>query len=66
MKARPLSEGKIAVEDMAIFTLTDDIDEAVQVIIDRHERHAEELASQRATEKAQKSAERASPARSRT
>ena len=66
MTASPLGEGKIAVEDLALFTLTDDIDEAVRVIVDRHEKHAEELASQQATEQAQKSAERSSPVTRRT
>ena len=65
MKARPLGEGKIAVEDLALFTLTDDIDEAVRVIVDRHEKHAEELASQQATEKAQKAAQASSTTRRR-
>jgi uncharacterized protein (TIGR00730 family) len=65
MKARPLGEGKIAAEDLAIFTLTDDIDEAVQVIVDRHEKQARELASQKATEEAHKEADAASSSTTR-
>ncbi len=63
MKASPLREGKIAGEDLALFTLTDDIDEAVEVIVDRHRKHADELASQKATEEAQKAAEASAPGR---
>ncbi|MDQ2943376.1 MAG: TIGR00730 family Rossman fold protein [Candidatus Dormibacteraeota bacterium] len=60
MKASPLTEGKIAAADLAIFTQTDDIDEAVQVIVDRHKKQAEELASQKATEEAHQEAEASS------
>ena len=39
MRTRPLLEGKISPEDLTIFTLTDDVDEAVEVIMAHHEMH---------------------------
>ena len=39
MRASPLAEGKISPEDLTIFTLTDDVDEAVEVILAHHEMH---------------------------
>ena len=42
LKARVLEEGKISTEDLTIFTITDDVDEAVKVILSHHRMHAEE------------------------
>jgi len=39
LKASPLAEGKISPEDLRIFTLTDDVDEAVDVILAHHQLH---------------------------
>ena len=41
MRATPLVEGKISPEDLTIFTVTDDVDEAVQVILAHHQMHIE-------------------------
>jgi uncharacterized protein (TIGR00730 family) len=43
MKETPLSGGKISPEDLTIFTVTDDVDEAVQVILAHHEMHQAEM-----------------------
>jgi hypothetical protein len=37
MRATPLKEGKISPEDLTIFTVTDDVDEAVEVINAHHQ-----------------------------
>jgi uncharacterized protein (TIGR00730 family) len=39
LKARVLEEGKISAEDLTIFTITDDVDEAVKVILSHHDMH---------------------------
>ena len=39
MRATPVAEGKISPEDLTIFTVTDDVDEAVEVILAHHEMH---------------------------
>jgi uncharacterized protein (TIGR00730 family) len=42
MRTTPLKEGKISPEDLTIFTVTDDVDEAVRVIIAHHDAHLAE------------------------
>jgi uncharacterized protein (TIGR00730 family) len=39
LRARVLADGKISPEDLTIFTLTDDVDEAVQVMLSHHQMH---------------------------
>jgi uncharacterized protein (TIGR00730 family) len=39
LKGSPLEEGKISPEDLTIFTITDDVDEAVKTILAHHEMH---------------------------
>jgi uncharacterized protein (TIGR00730 family) len=39
LSSGPLSEGKIGPEDLTLFTITDDVDEAVDVIIAHHDLH---------------------------
>jgi len=39
MRATALKEGKISPEDLTIFTVTDDVDEAVEVILAHHQLH---------------------------
>jgi uncharacterized protein (TIGR00730 family) len=39
LNGSPLGEGKISPEDLTIFTITDDVDEAVQTILAHHEMH---------------------------
>ena len=39
LKKTPLTEKKIGPEDLALFTITDDVDEAVSVILAHHELH---------------------------
>jgi uncharacterized protein (TIGR00730 family) len=39
LRARVLADGKISPEDLTIFTITDDVDEAVQVILSHHQMH---------------------------
>jgi len=39
LEAAPLAEGKISPDDLKIFTLTDDVDEAVDVILAHHQLH---------------------------
>jgi uncharacterized protein (TIGR00730 family) len=56
LRARPLGEGKISPEDLDLFTLTDDVDEAAETILARHRAHLEALQSQAATERALKRA----------
>ena len=57
IRARPLAEGKVALEDPELFTLTDDVDEACAAILARYrEREAKEAASQEATAQAVKKA----------
>ena len=57
IRARPLAEGKVALEDLELFTLTDDVDEACAAILARYrEREAKEAASQEATAQAVKKA----------
>jgi hypothetical protein len=41
MRATPLAQGKISPEDLTILTLTDDVDEAVSVILAHHRMHLE-------------------------
>jgi len=57
IRARPLAEGKVAAEDLELFTLTDDVDEACAAILARYrEREEKEAASQEATAQAVKMA----------
>ncbi|MDP9468819.1 MAG: TIGR00730 family Rossman fold protein, partial [Chloroflexota bacterium] len=39
LRSTPLAEGKISPHDLKIFTVTDDVDEAVEVILAHHELH---------------------------
>jgi uncharacterized protein (TIGR00730 family) len=39
MRATLLADGKISPEDLTLFTITDDVDEAVEVILAHHELH---------------------------
>jgi uncharacterized protein (TIGR00730 family) len=48
MKETPLEGGKISPEDLTIFTITDDVDEAVSVILAHHEMHLAELGEEMA------------------
>jgi uncharacterized protein (TIGR00730 family) len=41
LRTTPLSEGKVSPEDLTIFTVTDDVNEAVEVILAHHELHVE-------------------------
>jgi uncharacterized protein (TIGR00730 family) len=43
MKKTALEGGKISPEDLTIFTITDDVDEAVAVILAHHEMHLAEM-----------------------
>jgi uncharacterized protein (TIGR00730 family) len=43
LKKTPLVEKKISPEDLGLFTITDDVDEAVSVILAHHEMHLAEL-----------------------
>jgi uncharacterized protein (TIGR00730 family) len=43
MKETALQDGKISPEDLTIFTVTDDVDEAVSVILAHHEMHIAEM-----------------------
>jgi uncharacterized protein (TIGR00730 family) len=65
IRARPLVQGKVAPEDMELFTLTDDVEEACAAILARHRARAgTEVASQKATAEAvQKAARSSSPGR---
>jgi uncharacterized protein (TIGR00730 family) len=50
IRAHPLAQGKVSEEDLALFTLTDDIEEACTVILERHRaRERQEAGSQEAT-----------------
>jgi uncharacterized protein (TIGR00730 family) len=40
MRASPLAEGKVSSDDLRLFTVTDDVDEAVAVIQAHHQMHA--------------------------
>ena len=40
LRARVLDEGKISEDDLKLFTITDDVDQAVRVILAHHELHA--------------------------
>ena len=42
LKATPLDQGKISPEDLTLFTVTDDVDEAVKVILAHHQMHLAE------------------------
>jgi uncharacterized protein (TIGR00730 family) len=42
LKDTPLGEGKIGPEDIGLFKITDDVDEAVEVILAHHEMHQQE------------------------
>jgi uncharacterized protein (TIGR00730 family) len=61
LRHRLVAEGKVAPEDLDLFTLTDEVEEACKTIVERHRRprEQEEAASQRATERAIRQAERA-------
>ena len=48
MKETALEGGKISPEDLTIFTITDDVDEAVSVILTHHEMHLAELGEETA------------------
>jgi uncharacterized protein (TIGR00730 family) len=39
LKGPPLHEGKISPDDLTIFTITDDVDEAVRIILAHHDLH---------------------------
>ena len=39
MRSTPLKEGKVSPEDLTIFTVTDDVGEAVDVILAHHQMH---------------------------
>jgi hypothetical protein len=41
MRATALADGKVSPEDLSLFTVTDDVDEAVQVILAHHQLHQE-------------------------
>ena len=41
MRATALADGKISPEDLTLFTITDDVDEAVDVILAHHQLHLE-------------------------
>ena len=41
MRATPMAQGKISPADLTIFTVTDDVDEAVDVILAHHQMHLE-------------------------
>ena len=45
MRATVLVEGKISSEDLTLFTVTDDVDEAVEVILAHHQMHLAEQGS---------------------
>ena len=49
MRATVLAEGKISPEDLTIPTITDDVDEAVDVILAHHQMHLAERAGAEAT-----------------
>ena len=45
--ATALADGKISPEDLGLFTVTDDVDEAVEVILAHHQMHqAAQIAAQ--------------------
>ena len=48
LKKTPLTENKISPEDLGLFTITDDVDEAVSVILAHHEMHLAEIDKQAA------------------
>lgn len=48
LKADPLDEGKISPEDLTLFTVTDDVDEAVKVILAHHAMHLADLGAEKA------------------
>jgi len=48
LNATPLEQGKISPEDLTLFTVTDDVDEAVKVILAHHEMHLADLGAERA------------------
>ena len=48
LKKTPLSEKKISPEDLGLFTITDDVDEAVSVILAHHEMHVAEMGERKA------------------
>jgi uncharacterized protein (TIGR00730 family) len=48
LKKTPLVEKKIGREDLGLFTITDDVDEAVSVILAHHEMHIAEMGEQEA------------------
>ncbi|HEX2222468.1 MAG TPA: TIGR00730 family Rossman fold protein [Candidatus Limnocylindria bacterium] len=52
-----LAEGKISPGDLELFTVTDDVEEAVRTILERHEQRQAESASQEQYETAVKDAE---------
>jgi uncharacterized protein (TIGR00730 family) len=49
MRATVLAQGKISPEDLTIPTVTDDVDEAVEVILAHHQMHVAERAGAQAT-----------------
>ncbi|WP_433327697.1 TIGR00730 family Rossman fold protein [Spirillospora sp. CA-294931] len=52
VKDQMLSSGKISPQDLDLFHLTDDPDEAVRVIVDAHEHQREQLKRERAAQEA--------------
>jgi uncharacterized protein (TIGR00730 family) len=48
MRATALDGGKISLEDLSLFTITDDVDEAVAVILAHHEMHLAALGEEMA------------------
>ena len=55
LKADPLDEGKISPEDLTLFTVTDDVDEAVKVILAHHAMHLADLGAEKAGARARES-----------
>ncbi len=45
IRHHPLTEGKVQAEDLGLFLLTDDVDEACATIVERHRAHQAELAA---------------------
>jgi predicted Rossmann-fold nucleotide-binding protein len=56
LRRKPLEEHQISPPDMDIFTLTDDVDEAAETILARHQARIDAERSQQATEHALKKA----------
>jgi uncharacterized protein (TIGR00730 family) len=48
LRGSPLGEGKISPDDLTIFTITDDVDEAVRIILAHHDLHVAATADAKA------------------